>query len=149
VDGLARTPWTQSSGYIYRCWPGSGRRPPPPSGRAWQCTLSPMFRRRGIAVVLGLAVISCGSGTYIQAGSSLSAGVVSIPSTGVYDYVLLSDCLPFYSVRLLSASGAVRWLPQQEYGQVELIAGEWRGAGFYRPRGTQMPCTWRLSLTLK
>jgi hypothetical protein len=109
----------------------------------------PMFRRRGIAVVVGLAMISCGGGTYIQAGSSVSAGVVSIPSAGVYNYVLLSGCLPFYSVRLLSVSGAVRWLPQQEYGQVELIAGEWRGAWFYRPRGTQMACTWRLSLTLK
>jgi hypothetical protein len=107
-----------------------------------------MFRRRGIAVVLGLAVIGCGSATYIQAGSSLGAGAVSIPSTGVYDYVLLSGCLPFYSLRLLSASGAVRWIPQHVNGQVELAAGEWRGAWFYRPRGTQMPCTWRLSLTL-
>ena len=121
-----------------------------PGVRTWQCTLSLMFRRRGIAVVLGLAVIGCGSGTYIQAGSGVGAGVVSIPSTGVYDYVLLSGCLPFYFVRLLSAFGAVRWLPQQEHGQVELTAGKWRGAWFYRPRGTQMlPCTWRLSLTLK
>ena len=130
-------------------WLGSGRRPPPPSLRSWQCTLSLMFRRRGIAVVLGLAVIACGSGTYIQVGSSLGAEVVSIPSTGVYDYVLLSGCLPFYSIRLQSASGAVRWLPQQVYGHAELTAGEWRGAWFFRPSGTQMPCTWRLSLTLK
>ncbi len=108
-----------------------------------------MFRRRAIAVVLGLAVIGCGGNTYVQAGSSLSAEVVSIPATGVYDYVLLSGCLSFYSFRLLSATGAVRWLPQQEHGQVELTAGDWRGAWFYRPRGTQMPCTWRLGLTLQ
>ena len=106
-----------------------------------------MFRCRWIAVVLGLAVIACGSSTHIQVGNSLGAGVVSIPSTGVYDYVLLSGCLPFYSIRLQSRYGAVRWLPQQVYGHVELTAGEWRGAWFSRPSGTQMPCTWRLSLT--
>ena len=108
-----------------------------------------MFLGRAIAVILGLALIGCGSGTYIKAGSSLRAGVVSIPSTGAYDYVLLSGCLRFYFIRLRSASGTIRWLPQQVDGRVELTAGEWQAAWFYRPRGTQMlNCTWRLSLTL-
>ncbi len=86
-------------------------------------------------------------------GDSVNGGVIVIPRTGTYDYVLQSGCVGFYELRVQSDSGLSEWFPKADSlgfpqkGQVALSAGSWRGQWFVRSSLISEPCTWAITLT--
>lgn len=112
-----------------------------------------MWRRVLLAALLP-AIAACG-GTGVDGRSDTNGGIVSIPRTSDYTYVLHSGCVGLDEFRLQNDSGYSVWIPLADSGglpqkgTIRLAAGSWKGQWFFkRLDGTMAEalCSWDLRL---
>jgi len=108
-------------------------------------------------LALAIGSTSCGDQVSVAGSSFANGGVIAVPQSATYSYVLQSGCVGSYQFRLEDATGNDVWFPRadtaesSQKGTIGLTTGNWTGQWFFRPSDgrpdVEEQCTWALTLS--